>query len=121
MEATAAQTEKTVPPPVPPSLLRRPALEERLNEVFGKRLAVVVAGAGYGKSTLLARWAGDVDCAWYSVTSHDGSLGALAGGIAGAMQRALPHLSTELLAAAAATSDPAEEAERAEAVAALLC
>jgi hypothetical protein len=35
-------------------------LEERLDEVFGKRLTLVVAGAGFGKSTLLAQWARDL-------------------------------------------------------------
>jgi hypothetical protein len=40
-------------------LLERPALQARLDEAFGKRLTLVIAGAGFGKSTLLGQWASD--------------------------------------------------------------
>jgi len=49
------------------SLLERPELEARLDTAFGKRLTTVIAGAGYGRTTLLAQWSRDIECAWYAV------------------------------------------------------
>lgn len=37
-------------------VLRRPLPEKRLDDAFGKRLTLVIAEAGYGKSTLVAGW-----------------------------------------------------------------
>ena len=53
------------------SILRCPLLESRLDGTFGKRLTSIVAGAGFGKSTLLAEWAKDVSCAWHTAGSQD--------------------------------------------------
>ncbi|TBV06599.1 LuxR C-terminal-related transcriptional regulator [Stutzerimonas kirkiae] len=47
---------KLVPPRSPGELLRRPRLLERLDPVRLRRLALVSAGAGFGKTTLLAQW-----------------------------------------------------------------
>ena len=44
-------------------VLPRPELEKRLDEAFGKRLTTLVAGAGYGKSTLVSSWASDLESA----------------------------------------------------------
>ena len=41
-----------------------------LDDAFGKRLTVVTAGAGFGKSTLLASWVADVEHAWYTLTDR---------------------------------------------------
>jgi len=77
---------------------------------------MLTAGAGFGKTTLLAEWAEDVDCAWYTVGDRDGSLPVLARGIAAALQRAVPDLTSELQ-----LDEEGEEALRAEAFAADLC
>jgi hypothetical protein len=45
--------------------IERPALERRLDDAFGKRVTLVVAGAGFGKTTLLASWAADLAAVWY--------------------------------------------------------
>src|SRR5260370_42118251 len=45
------------PPPLPATLVTRPALHGRLTAGAGKHLTVVVGGAGAGKSVLLADWA----------------------------------------------------------------
>src|SRR6266511_4890306 len=65
---------KIFPPELPPACVARPALENGLDEVFDHRVAVVVAGAGFGKSTLVAQWARRNRVAWYSVDSADCSL-----------------------------------------------
>ena len=45
------------PAGLPPTLVRRPALQARLTAGAGERLTVVVGSAGAGKSVLLADWA----------------------------------------------------------------
>jgi len=61
--AAATPTAKLTPPQLPPDHVERLDLARCLDEIFGKRLTTVVAGAGYGKSTLLAWWCADVACA----------------------------------------------------------
>ena len=50
------------------ALVERPRLEARLDEAFGRRLTTVVGGAGYGKTTLLAEWARDVQSGWHTAS-----------------------------------------------------
>jgi ATP/maltotriose-dependent transcriptional regulator MalT/DNA-binding SARP family transcriptional activator len=107
---------KLTPPAAPAALVRRPALERRLDEAFGKRLTMLIAGAGFGKTTLLANWAEDVDCAWYTVGTRDNSMPVLARGVAAALQRPVPDLTSELR-----PDEDGEEALRAEAFSADLC
>ena len=52
-------------------ILSRPRLEERLDSTFGKRLTTLVAGPGYGKSTLIEAWCGDIEHVWLSLTAAD--------------------------------------------------
>jgi LuxR family maltose regulon positive regulatory protein len=47
---------KVLPPALPAAWVDRPRLRSRLAEARGRRLTVVVAGAGFGKSSLLAAW-----------------------------------------------------------------
>ncbi|HEX9016274.1 MAG TPA: tetratricopeptide repeat protein [Chloroflexota bacterium] len=54
-------------------VLRRPRLVEFLHESVDKRLILLVAAAGYGKTTLLVDFAHDVDLpvCWYSLDATD--------------------------------------------------
>jgi ATP/maltotriose-dependent transcriptional regulator MalT/DNA-binding SARP family transcriptional activator len=61
--------------------MERPRLERQLDEAFGKRLTMVVAGAGYGKSTLLDQWTKDVTAARVTASSGDQLLSTFAGGL----------------------------------------
>lgn len=92
-------------------LLRRPALEERLDESFGRRLTLLVAGAGYGKSTLVAQWADELESAWYTVSTQDRRLSSFAAGIAGALRSQVGELPEESLAALAGGGDELVRAE----------
>ena len=74
------------------ALVRRPALEERLDEAFGRRLTLVVAEAGYGKSTLVAQWSEELERAWHTVSTSDLQLSALAAGLAAALRPWLGEL-----------------------------
>ena len=103
-------------------MLRRHGLEHRLDEAFERRLTLVVAGAGYGKSTLLAGWASDMRFAWHAIRAEDVALESLARGFAAALDRRVAglevRLAHELRGAGGGTTD---ELLRADAVAELLC
>ena len=61
---------KILPPALPAAWVDRPELLRRLDDVGARRLVTVVAGAGFGKSTLLAAWVARVHGAWYSSAEH---------------------------------------------------
>ena len=59
-----------------PFTLTRPRLDQRLAGSGHRRLTCVVAGAGFGKTTLLTAWAATATTsAWHSLTSGDRALG----------------------------------------------
>jgi DNA-binding SARP family transcriptional activator len=91
------------------SIIRRPRLESRLDEALSRRLALLVADAGFGKSTLLESWARDRHTAWHTFGAEERGLAAAAAAIGHA-------LGTEL-------SLPAGEDDRARvsAIASALC
>ena len=115
---------KVVAPGVPPSSLSRRRLESRLDDALRRRLTLVVAGAGFGKSTLLAAWADQVDCAWYSLTEDDAALGSLARGLVHALRLRLPALPAEISAVVEGMHGPdADEAglSRGRELAGMIC
>ena len=54
--ATPLLTTKLYIPPVRPELVPRPRLIERLNAGLHRKLTLVSAPAGFGKTTLLSEW-----------------------------------------------------------------
>src|SRR5690348_8526570 len=64
---------KLHPPGPRPDFLPRPRLAERLDEATRRRLVLVCAPAGYGKTSLLASWARDCQqpVAWLSLDASD--------------------------------------------------
>lgn len=56
-----------------PDLVKRPWLDQRLNEGLHARLILVSAPAGFGKTTLLSSWLVhcDLPAAWVSLDRHD--------------------------------------------------
>lgn len=103
------------------SMLRRDALEDRLDEAFAKRLTAVVAGAGFGKSTLLAAWAADLECAWYSLTAKDTALPWLERGIVRAIAARIPAAATAAEVATVLGGAARDELLHADAFVAVLC
>jgi ATP/maltotriose-dependent transcriptional regulator MalT/DNA-binding SARP family transcriptional activator len=119
----ATLASKLVPPAAPRSLVPRPRLEERLRDGLERRLTTVVAGAGFGKSTLLASWVGEVNSAWYCVTAEDASLATLARGVVDALRLRVPGIPAELAAVLSGSRGPdaeLDEAGRAQAFVAAL-
>ena len=78
---------KLLVPPLRPGLVPRPRLVERLNAGLHRKLTLVSAPAGFGKTTLVAAWLRDIDrpCAWLSLDAgRSGRLLDALGGLEGA-------------------------------------
>ena len=120
----ATAMTKLLPPAAPASLLRCERLVTLLGEALERRLTTVVAEAGYGKSTLLADWAADLHCAWYSASREDASLAAFARGVADAIRLRVPGLPADVTRAVTAAAGPGAEQDelaRARGFAAVVC
>jgi DNA-binding SARP family transcriptional activator/Tfp pilus assembly protein PilF len=119
----AGRTAKLLPPADAPGTLERPELERRLEDGTRRRLAVVIAGAGFGKSTLAAHVAARTRFAWYTLDATDRHLGALVGGVVAALRLPLPDLPADLTQPVEGSVDAIDETEaleRAQAAAALV-
>ena len=66
-------TTKLYIPPIRPKLVPRPRLMERLNAGLDRKLTLVSAPAGFGKTTLLSEWVADCGqpAAWISLDDGD--------------------------------------------------
>ena len=87
-------------------------------------VTIVVAGAGYGKSTLLGGWLERRNGAWYTLTAEDRDLDALAAGLLESLRLRVPGLARDLTVGLDSARGPEAEtdgAARAPAFAALLC
>ena len=65
-------TKLYIPPPRPNAVLR-PALIERLNEGLYRKLTLISAPAGFGKTTLVSEWVAGCErpVAWLSLDEGD--------------------------------------------------
>ena len=83
-----------------------------------------MADAGFGKSTLLAAWAEDVNCAWLTASPDDVSLAALARSLADALRLRVPALPADAARAVVSAGGPGmehDEPARARGFAAVVC
>lgn len=103
--ARAPRTRRPVPPA---TALERPALERAIREGTGRRLTMLVAGAGFGKSTLVARVVDGLPAAWYTVDATDRRAASLASGILEAIAAIVPGVDPGVLAMAATATPPTE-------------
>src|SRR5579864_2893165 len=90
-------------------LIERPALEQLLDTVQRRRLTVVVAEAGFGKSTLLASWWEKAPCAWYTVDDRDQDLPTLGRQLSDALRLRVPDLPSDISWLAEAVGGPEPE------------
>jgi len=119
---------KVLPPALPAAWVDRPRLRSRLEEARGRRLTVVMAGAGFGKSSLLAAWVGGgakggsgFRSAWYSVQQEDRSLPTFLRGLVDALWLRLPGMPLDVSAVLAGSLGPqSDELVRADGFAAVL-
>jgi DNA-binding SARP family transcriptional activator len=145
----ATPAGKVLPPALPAAWVDRPRLLARLEEARGRRLTVVVAGAGFGKSSLLAAWVrggsaglanqartrapaggtepsasptvGGVRSAWYSLQREDRSLPTFLRGLVDALWLRLPGLPVDVSTVLASSLGPqSDDLVRADGFAAVL-
>ena len=90
-------------------LVHRPRLKEALNDGLDRSLILVVAPAGFGKSTLLSAWLETCDLphAWISLDEADDDLGVFLAYFLAAVQTLFPDALPETRAFLTAISLPA--------------
>src|SRR4051812_16870385 len=67
-QRSSVPTTKLRPPLLPPDFVPRPRVHERLTEGWGRRLMLVCAPAGFGKTTALAGWLHEARRPWVWVS-----------------------------------------------------
>jgi LuxR family maltose regulon positive regulatory protein len=92
-------------------LIKRPRLLKLLDNAPG-RLILLIAPAGYGKTTLARQWLerGDRRVAWYAAGPASADVAALTAGLTRSIQAVLEGAGTRVLERARASQDPQREA-----------
>ena len=106
--ASALLTTKLYVPPVPPDLVPRPRLIQRLNAGFHRKLTLLSAPAGFGKTTLLSEWVSGCGrpVAWVSLDKGDNDPARFWAYFIGALQTIHKGLGETVLAAFQAPQPP---------------
>jgi LuxR family maltose regulon positive regulatory protein len=93
-------------------IIRRPRLTSILDDSTA-RIRLLVAPAGYGKTTLAREWLGESQRrhVWYRGGPASADVAALAAGIAGAAREILPHAGKRMRDRLRATGNPEEDVE----------
>ncbi|MFN2236477.1 MAG: LuxR C-terminal-related transcriptional regulator [Anaerolineales bacterium] len=92
--ASQILTTKLYIPPPRPDLVLRPRLFECLQRGLERKLTLISAPAGYGKTTLLSAWISQLnqDVAWLSLDEFDNDIGRFIDYLIAAMQIVEPDL-----------------------------
>ncbi len=98
-------------PELRPDLMPRPHLLDMLNEGLNRKLTLVAAPAGYGKTTLVSQWARQIDAsvAWISLDKNDNDLARFLAYFFAALKTAIPEFPLGGLPAGPAQRPPATE------------
>ncbi|MGE5549520.1 MAG: LuxR C-terminal-related transcriptional regulator [Bacteroidota bacterium] len=98
--STALLQTKLRLPTLPPKRVQRPQLIKRLHEGLesGRKITLVSAPAGFGKTTLIAEWvyALDVPVAWLSLDPSDDDPGRFFAYLIAALQKVDAHIGREI-------------------------
>src|SRR4051794_9123615 len=91
------------PPTLPPDFVPRPRVHERLDQGNGRRLTVVHAPAGFGKTTALAGWLREVrrPRVWVALDEFDSDLVSFTSLLVSALRTVSPNTGRRALALAA--------------------
>ena len=98
MSTPILATKLYVPPPQPRAVLR-PRLIERLNEGLHRRLALISAPAGFGKTTLVSDWLAGCQrpAAWLSLDEGDNDPTRFLSYVVAALQTIAPNIGDGVL------------------------
>ena len=105
-------TTKLCPPLVRSGLVSRPRLLSRLNEGLSRKLTLVSAPAGFGKTTLVAAWLAEVDwpSAWLSLDEGDNDPSRFTAYLLAALQQIDPRIGQSAQAMLQSPQPPPAEA-----------
>src|SRR5436190_21953154 len=103
-------TKLYIPPP-PPKAVLRARLVERLNEGLHRKLTLISAPAGFGKTTLVSAWvaASDRQVAWLSLDEADSDPTRFLTYLVAAVRTIAPNLGEGVLAALQFPQPPSTE------------
>jgi LuxR family maltose regulon positive regulatory protein len=98
-------------PPIRPKLVSRPRLIARLNEGFNRKLTLISAPAGFGKTTLVSEWVTGFDhpVAWLSLDDADTDPRRLLVYLVSALQTVEPNVGEGVLQRLQSPEPPAAE------------
>src|SRR5512136_2964744 len=98
-------------PPARPKIVPRPRLVERLNEGLQRKLTLLSAPAGFGKTTLVSEWVAGcgLPAAWLSLDEGDNDLTRFLTYLVTALQTLAPNLGAGLLAVLQSPQPPSTE------------
>jgi LuxR family maltose regulon positive regulatory protein len=93
MSTPILATKLYIPPPRP-KVVPRPRLIERLNEGLHRKLTLIAAPAGFGKTTLVSTWVSDCDrqVAWLSLDDGDNDPTRFLTYLVAALQKIAPNI-----------------------------
>ncbi|RKY23192.1 MAG: hypothetical protein DRP83_09620, partial [Planctomycetota bacterium] len=110
-------TTKLYIPPPRPNLVPRPRLIERLNAGLHRKLTLVSAPAGFGKTTLLSEWihcrgavTAPLQVAWLSLDEGDNDPARFLAYLVAALQTVEPGIGAGVLTALQSPQPPPVEA-----------
>jgi LuxR family transcriptional regulator, maltose regulon positive regulatory protein len=109
--STPILTTKLYIPPPQPKVVLRPRLIERLNEALHRKLTLISAPAGFGKTTLLSEWiAGcEIQAAWLSLDEGDDDRTRFLAYLVAALQRIAPNIGEGVLGVLQSPQPPPTE------------
>ena len=96
MNENVLQTKLYIPQ-VRAQLVERPYLRELLDNGMDRRLTLLTAPAGYGKTTLVVNWVENsgISTAWLTLDNNDNDLGRFFPNLTAALQRIFPTIELE--------------------------
>jgi len=107
MSTSILATKLYIPPPRPKVVLR-PRLIERLNEGLRRKLTLISASAGFGKTTLVSEWVSESKrpTAWLSLDEGDNDLACFLAYLVAALQTIAANIGEGMLGMLQAPQPP---------------
>src|SRR5690349_21438228 len=109
--STVILATKLYTPPPRPNGIPRPRLIAQLNAGLHRKLTLIAAPAGFGKTTLVSAWVagGDRPVAWLSLDAGDNDLARFLTYLVGALQTIVPQIGAGVLSALQSSPPPPTE------------
>ncbi|GLV59154.1 LuxR family transcriptional regulator [Dictyobacter sp. S3.2.2.5] len=109
---TPILTTKLYLPRLRPNVVLRPRLLERLHEGLHRKLTLISAPAGFGKTTLVSEWVAEIGrpTAWLSLDEGENDLTRFLTYLIAALQTVVPNIGEGVLSALQSSQSPPTEA-----------